>query len=246
MSLLLIGLSQSDDIHNDAKVYCNDSFPIVELANLVQDQVDDCGGSSSCTLSQDEVIDIGNQVFDYNGLITPPPFDLYVALHRILMENMDPDDYERAIALQDVIHSDIGALLRLGELGFAVGNDAPEGTRDSIYELVDWFNCTSLFFNEVFVDVYESEKEGVDMMKRNAKINEGYTWGLVVFDKLNVPTDQELQDSNAPIDIDFTIRMNVTNVPTTRVVYNNWRGLNTEYKMYYTSGFLSIQQQIEW
>ena len=83
-------------------------------------------------------------------------------------------------------------------------------------------------------------------MRRNAKITEGYTWGLVVFDELVVPSDQEIQDSNVPINLDFTIRMNVTNVPTTRLIYNGWRGLNPEYKMYYTSGFLSIQQQIEW
>jgi len=212
MMLLVIGLSQSEDIHNEAQVYCNDSFPFVEIANLVNTQVEKCDGDPDCTLSRDDVIDIGTKVFSYDGLITPPPFDLYVAMHKTLVQNMNQDDYERAIALQDVIHSDIGALLRLGDLGFAVGNDASQETREAIYELVDWFNCTSLFFNEVFVGIYDSEEEGVNTMKRNAKINEGYTWSLAVFDELIVPSDQEIRDSNAPIDLDFTIRMNVTNV----------------------------------
>ena len=154
MMLLWLGLSFSADSHNDAQVYCNDSFPFVEVSDLVNQQISDCDGQTDCTLSQYDVIDIGTKVFDYDGILTPPPFDLYIAMHKILVQNMDPDDYERAIAVQDVIHSDIGALLRLGDLGFAVGDDASPETRDAIFEFVDWFNCTSVFFDEVFVGVY--------------------------------------------------------------------------------------------
>ena len=104
-----------------------------------------------------------------------------------------------------------------------------------------WWNCSSFFFDETYVGTFGTEDGAVDFLKANAMATKGYTWALLVFDKL-VPAR-----AGRAVSMEFTIRMNVSNVPSTRQVINERaRGLNSEYKKYYTSGFLSLQQQMEW
>ena len=114
------------------------------------------------------------------------------------------DTLETARFYTDVAtNGQFGRLLKLGVLSFAIGDDQDaELFRPKLQHLVDYLNFTSVFFDEVFYRIWDSETEALEYAL-DAGVGLYESWAVVVFDELD------------PDNVDFTIRMNYTVVPDT-------------------------------
>jgi hypothetical protein len=99
---------------------------------------------------------------------------------------------------------------------------------------VDYLKTTYpiLWTTSLNVRVHENEADALKFIDKN--LNER-TWALLDF------TDGALEED----DFRYTIRMNYTTVPNTNEITNYVSiGLNTDYQMYYLSGYLTLQRTL--
>eukprot|EP00467_Chlorarachnion_reptans_P011068 CAMPEP_0114538360 /NCGR_PEP_ID=MMETSP0109-20121206/30099_1 /TAXON_ID=29199 /ORGANISM="Chlorarachnion reptans, Strain CCCM449" /LENGTH=2283 /DNA_ID=CAMNT_0001722369 /DNA_START=209 /DNA_END=7060 /DNA_ORIENTATION=- len=199
----------------------------------------------------------------YNGALPIPTLDAYIAVHKLYVatkrgqegggkgeEGVDPtvpisnssdasghgfeDQQERVISA--ATSGEFDNLLRLGALIFAPDTDATWG-------LVRHLNRTTRFFHDYFGGVFRDEDSAVEAalgtLPKPFTTTDGETvrraWATVVV------RDMDVHSGHA----DYTIRMNFTATPSTKFFYHRFTPqLNTQYRKYYTSGFLSLQQAI--
>jgi len=192
---------------------------------------------------------------DYNGVLPIPPLDAYIFMHKLYLSaaasrdhsNLDPAianatggaggfDDQTAKAASFAFSGEFDNILRLGALIFSP--DTPE-----VWSLVQHLNSTTRFFGEYFGGVFENQDAAVEQCLRELDdyiiTPDGEivkrTWAMVHFDEIDVVNGH----------VDYTIRMNFSALPSTKHLYMSLTPiLNTEYKRYYTSGFLSIQHAI--
>ena len=123
-------------------------------------------------------------------------------------------------------------MLNLGSLSFAAGNNL---NISHVNEVVAFCKQQSMLFNQVYYKTYASEDLALAEADREALASKN-VWALVVFDTLDMTTG----------DFSYTIRMNYTATPSTRSIVSKLaRGLQTGYRKYYTSGFLSLNMLLQ-
>ncbi|KAK3236394.1 hypothetical protein CYMTET_53464 [Cymbomonas tetramitiformis] len=129
-----------------------------------------------------------------------------------------------------------GNLLDLGRLAFAA--ETPEGVPGMArFMRARWTQFDSMFRKRIF----ESEEEALDFAMGAGA---GKLWAVVVF--RNVPMYGNASVEPVHSALDYSIRMNFSVVPKTWMVVDILHNyLRTDYKMYYTSGFLSIQAAVD-
>jgi len=154
-----------------------------------------------------------------------PTFDQYVLASQAISSLINPDDLP-IILSQSSFGRSFGNLLTLGTLHISPDVDIA-------HEFVEYLNKTfPSVMNALKVRLHDSEESAVSFINDN--LNER-TWALVDFTKF-----QTLED------IEFQIRMNYTTLPNTnRIVNYVARGLNTRYRRYYLSGYLTLQRTID-
>ena len=130
-------------------------------------------------------------------------------------------------------------LINTGKLVFVPDSAA-------VRELVSSLNQTYPNFNYYYHDIYSSEADAIAWaLRTNYTLDNNYNplwpydqrcWAIISFNELNISNGQ----------IDYTIRMNYSTVPSTRSLQAKFKlGLATDYQDYYFSGFVSLQHMIE-
>lgn len=135
-----------------------------------------------------------------------------------------PDGIDR---FQNMFSWLLGNLLTQGRITFAPNTTEVSG-------LVTHLLTESELFKEVYGGTFSSEKDAVDSALSNVE-NDKPIWAIVVVNNLDP----------AGGNVNYKIRMNFTTVPrTAKAVYKRRTDLQSYYKRYYTSGFLSLQNAV--
>eukprot|EP00736_Rhodelphis_marinus_P014162 Rmarinus@m.10137 len=174
-----------------------------------------------------------NSVQDYYvAPLLVPTFDMYVGLTEVLLRVLDDDTRDDLDAV-GAYSGFFGLMFDLGDLAFAP--DTPE-----VAALVDHLNSTTVYFREKYVGTFLTEDDAI-----NYAVGDGADtlWALVVMKEMDLNPDGSLGENGK---IEYSIRMNYTNVANTKYVVR-WfgEGIDEDFLLYYTSGFLSLQSEIE-
>ncbi|KAK9857576.1 hypothetical protein WJX84_000857, partial [Apatococcus fuscideae] len=162
------------------------------------------------------------------GPLPVPTFDEFVSMHNVLQLALEsqPDVLGQLRgARRSLGWNMLGNLLDMGQLAFAP--NSPD-----VLRFVDYMQRTHPMFADVFYGIFETEAAA----EAYATFGDKRLWALVTF-----------HEGPSAAAADYTIRMNYTTVPKT------WKPVNkrvccwapSDYKYYYTSGFLSIQAAVD-
>lgn len=162
-----------------------------------------------------------------NGPLPIPTFDQYVYVAQYLTSYVKKPT-NAMLARQLALTTEgqqFGNLLNFGSLHFA---PYPSVLVDS---LVNYLNASTRTFKKVGVLFHATEADAVSYILDNLVQS---TFALIVVNDIT------------PTAIDYTIRQNFTVVPSTNtIVATNILGLDTDYQMYYSSGFLTLENTID-
>lgn len=168
----------------------------------------------------DSDVDVAS-LYNYNGPTPVMNFDQFIEASKQVQ------------ALQSGIGIDISqldstfnGLLKLGRI--ALSPDTPQVAAYRDYMARRYSN-----WDEIYLQTFTSEEEAIDFAKQ------GYEnlqlWALINFDALSYPTVA-----------DFTLRFNYSSVPSTKRVFQRFpKGLDTKYRQYIYSGFMTLQRSVE-
>jgi len=173
-----------------------------------------------------------SKLMTYSGPTPIPSFEEFVTTHEAIIELLGGWG-SRLAAIG--LNNRFDGLINLGYL--AISPDTAEVRR-----FVKWMKKTYPSFDRVYLKTFKSQAaaeqfvtspDGADVVKDAAWSKR--VWALVHFDAL---FNEE---------VDFSIRMNYTNTPSTKgsVIYNWARGITPTYQKYIFSGFLTLQRTVE-
>ncbi|CAM9223755.1 unnamed protein product [Phaeothamnion confervicola] len=171
----------------------------------------------------DDVIHVFRKFME--GPFPIPEFDDFVSLGSTLRANLDMGAYEYLFTNNEA-GREFGNLLTLGTLHFA-----PD-SHPAIPALVAWLNATyPRSFPLVGHRLHASEAAAVDHVL--ATLDER-TWAVVVVDAAEAGN------------VDYVLRLNFTTVPDTHYAVEEITvGLDSRFKRYYLSGYLTLQRSID-
>lgn len=166
-------------------------------------------------------------LFTSDGPIPIPSLDTFVQIGIKLREAFWNKTQDREIEKSDSALY-LRNLINTGKIYFI-----PDDTNTR--SLLDYLDRTSIYFKDFCGGVFNSTTEVNDKILTGNHSNY-HLWALVEFHSL----------SFNPGRIEYTIRMNQSTIPETSTLSSPWGyGYDPTYKLYITSGFLTIQQEIE-
>ncbi|MEW5297039.1 MAG: hypothetical protein WDW36_000274 [Sanguina aurantia] len=187
----------------------------------------DCAYRAALVIPQ-AVASVFNLYLNINGPLPAITFDEFVMLTKAIELVLPRDsDIQKALDLfkRDFGMNWLGNLVGLGKLAFVPAT--PE-----VYAFVDYMSKSHVFFDDVFLGVFNHVSD------LEAMAQEGYRfWAVVQFDK----GPSRANDAGT----DYTIRMALPETPETFVAvekFDHW--ISKRYKMYFTSGFFSLEAAI--
>ena len=160
------------------------------------------------------------ELYNYHGPTPVMDFNQFVQASRFIQGQADAIDFDIGS-----LDPTFDGLLKLGRIALSPKTSAVEKYRA-------WMNRTYSEFDKVYIATFENEDAAVDFAQ-NCEEDERL-WALLHFN--------ELEDNT----VDVTIRSNFTIVPSTKRIFQKYpRGLDTNYRKYIYSGFLTLQQTVE-
>lgn len=154
-----------------------------------------------------------------------PSFDQFVALTKFVASAAASQPRVTKLASQTAQGMRYGNLLKVGDLHFC---PYPSAAVDS---LVRYLNSTTKSFKTLNSHFHETEEDGVDYILSHLDHR-----ALALINIRSI-TGQK---------INYVIRQNYTTLPNTNQVFVSIaKGLDTDYQMYLTSGFLTLEKTID-
>ena len=243
LSILVLGwvLSQQGIERVDSFVYANDTqvldswlndVTIVPTARLPNSSDTQCyttrgapPGTAFCFTG--DTYQLVNDVLGYNGPTSVPSIDEYIGLHRAFVAATDNSTSrtETIQQLDSVTDHQLTNIIYLGTLAFTPNSTA-------VHSLIRQLNDTHPLFRTLRIQTFETEGEA---MSEVLQLRERY-WAVVSFHVLDLPGGA----------VDYVIRMNYTGLPSTSTLISKFQlGLDTGFKRYFYSGFLTVQNMID-
>eukprot|EP00656_Telonema_subtile_P034977 TRINITY_DN3899_c0_g1_i4.p1 TRINITY_DN3899_c0_g1~~TRINITY_DN3899_c0_g1_i4.p1 ORF type:complete len:455 (-),score=112.16 TRINITY_DN3899_c0_g1_i4:584-1948(-) len=160
-------------------------------------------------------------VYNYHGPTPVMDFDQFVDASELLRGVTSDIAFDIS-----QLDTTFDGLLKNGLI--ALSPDTPEVAR---YQA--WMAQRYRSWNRTYLRTFPTEEEAVDFAKKG---DEAFPlWAIIHFDELAQPGVA-----------DFTLRFNYTTVPTTKRIFARFpKGLDTEYRKYIYSGFVTLQRSVQ-
>lgn len=159
------------------------------------------------------------------GPMPIPSFDEYIALSKFIASAAATQPGLIRLASKTSQGMRFGNLLKVGELHFS---PYPSAAVDS---LVRYLNESTKSFKTLKYHLHETEADGVDYILSHLENR-----ALALIDLRKITNEK----------INYVIRQNYTTLPNTNQVFVAIaRGLDTNFQMYLTSGFLTLEKTID-